>query len=138
MILKENIFRVTNNLPSRENRNDIDRRLIDYHLVEQDPVKVAPKTYKVLLENDRVRVLEVRLKPGKKSPLHPHPAYIIYALSTCNVRFTLPDGKTKEVRMRSGEAAWSDAESHAVDNIGSTEVHILNIELKGAQEEKKK
>jgi quercetin dioxygenase-like cupin family protein len=128
----------TSDILKDEDRNDIDRRLIDYYLVEQDPVKVAPKTYKVLLENDRVRVLEVRLKPGKKSPLHSHPAYIIYALSTCKVRFTLPDGKTQEVKMRSGEAAWSDAESHAVDNIGSTEVHILNIELKGTQGEKKK
>jgi quercetin dioxygenase-like cupin family protein len=117
-----------------EDRNDIDRRLIDYHLVEHDPAIIAPKIYKVLLENDQVRILEVRLKPGKKSPMHSHPAYIIYALSTCKVRFTLPDGKTKEVKMEAGEAAWSDAESHAVDNIGRTEVHVLNIELKGTQE----
>lgn len=128
----------TSDILKDEDRNDIDRRLIDYHLVEQDPVKVAPEIYKVLLENDRVRVLEVRLRPGKKSPMHSHPAYIIYALSTCKVRFTFADGKTKEVKTRPGEAAWSDAESHAVDNIGSTEVHILNIELKGTQEEEKK
>lgn len=128
----------TSDILKDEDRNDIDRRLIDYHTVEQDPVKTAPKIYKVLLENDRVRVLEVRLKPGKKSPMHSHPAYIAYALSTCKVRFTLPDGKTKEIKIKAGEAAWSDAESHAVDNIGNTEVHVLNIELKGTQEEKKK
>jgi quercetin dioxygenase-like cupin family protein len=121
-----------------EDRNNIDKRLMDYHLVEHDPVKVAPKIYKVLLENDRVRVLEIRLKPGGKAPMHSHPAYIAYALSTCKVRFTLPDGTTKEVKMKAGEAAWSDAESHAVENIGSTKVHVLNIELKGTQEEKKK
>jgi quercetin dioxygenase-like cupin family protein len=107
--------------------------LVDYHLMEQDPVKVAPKIYKVLLENDRVRVLEVRLKPGGKAPMHSHSAYIAYALSTCKVRFTLSDGKTKEMKMKAGEAAWSDAESHAVDNIGSTKVHVLNIELKEPQ-----
>ena len=70
---------------------------------------MAPKIYKVLLENERIRVLEVRLKPSKKSPT---------------------DGKTKEVKMKAGEAAWSDAESHAVDNIGCTRVRVLNIELK--------
>jgi quercetin dioxygenase-like cupin family protein len=133
IVFKEGAMSASDNILKDEDRSDIDRRLIDYHLVEQDPVKVAPKTYKVLLENDRVRVLEVRLKPGRGSPLHSHPAYIIYALSTCKVRLTLPNGKTKEVRMRSGEATWSDAESHAVDNIGSTEVHVLNIELKGTQ-----
>jgi hypothetical protein len=32
----------------------------------QDPVKTSPQYYKVLLENDQVRVLEYRLKPGEK------------------------------------------------------------------------
>jgi quercetin dioxygenase-like cupin family protein len=96
----------------------------------QDPVKLAPEIYKVLLENDLVRVLEIHLKPGGHSPMHSHPAYIAYALTDSKVRFTLADGKTKELEMKAGEAAWSDAESHAVDNIGSTEARVLNIELK--------
>jgi len=33
----------------------------------QDPVKTSPQYYKVLLENDQVRVLEYRLKAGEKS-----------------------------------------------------------------------
>nr|NIP31626.1 hypothetical protein [Candidatus Dadabacteria bacterium]NIQ16433.1 hypothetical protein [Candidatus Dadabacteria bacterium] len=44
----------------------------------QDAVKVAPESYKVLLENDRVRVLEFQIKPGKKDAMHSHPAYIVY------------------------------------------------------------
>jgi hypothetical protein len=35
-----------------------------------DDVKVAPDVYKVLLENDEVRVLEARLKQGAKSEMH--------------------------------------------------------------------
>jgi hypothetical protein len=58
-------------------------------------------------------------------------------LSTHKVRFTLSDGKTKEVKMRSGEATWSDAVSHAVDNLGTTEAHVLNIELKELDKKKK-
>jgi hypothetical protein len=34
----------------------------------QDPVKASPQYYKVLLENDQVRVLEYRLKAGDKEP----------------------------------------------------------------------
>ena len=30
-----------------------------------DAVSVAPHVYKVLLENDRVRVLDSRMKPGE-------------------------------------------------------------------------
>ena len=36
----------------------------------QDPVKLSPHYYKVLLENDQVRVFEYRLKPGEKEPMH--------------------------------------------------------------------
>ena len=43
----------------------------------QDPVKVAPGIYKVILENDHVRVLEVTLKPGEKVPMHSHPASVV-------------------------------------------------------------
>ncbi len=32
----------------------------------QDPVKVAPGNYKVTLDNSRVRVLDIHIKPGEK------------------------------------------------------------------------
>ncbi len=34
----------------------------------QDPVKVAPDIYKVRLENDQVRVLDIHLKQGLNPP----------------------------------------------------------------------
>ena len=102
-----------------------------------DPVKVAPKAFKVLLENDRLRVLEVRVNPGRKLPMHSHPAYLVYALTPHKVRVTFPDGKTKEVEIKAGEVLWSEGMSHAVDNIGATEVHVLNIELKQPEKRKK-
>ena len=42
----------------------------------EDAVKVAPHVYKVALENDRVRVLETRMKPGDKTSMHSHPAVV--------------------------------------------------------------
>ena len=97
---------------------------------DRDPVEVAPEVYSVLFENDRVRVLEIRLRPGGKSPTHSHPAYAIYALAAGKVRFTLPDGTSKELELEAGQAGWSEAETHEVDNLGDTEVRALNIELK--------
>src|SRR5207248_2474521 len=47
----------------------------------QDPLKASPQYYKILLENDRVRVLEYRLKPGEKEAMHSHPAGVVYVLS---------------------------------------------------------
>jgi len=97
----------------------------------QDPAKVSPGTTKVLLENDRVRVLDVRVKPGGKVPMHSHPAYVVYFLSDGKTRFTYPDGKTEEREGKAGAAAWSEAVTHAAENVGTTELHVLNIELKG-------
>jgi hypothetical protein len=36
----------------------------------EDAAKVAPHVYKVVFENDRVRVLEARLGPGVKTQMH--------------------------------------------------------------------
>jgi len=102
-------------------------------VMAQDPVKVAPEIYKVLLENDRVRVLEYRSKPGDKEAMHSHPANLIYMLSTAKVKFTLPDGTAKESQLKAGEVNWREAETHAVENVGDTDAHVLIIELKEPQ-----
>lgn len=96
----------------------------------QDPVKVAPDIYKVALENSHVRVLDIRLAPGGKIPMHSHPAFVIYALGDCKVKFTYPGGKSEEVVMTAGQAVWSKPVTHAAENVGTTELHVLNIEMK--------
>lgn len=96
----------------------------------QDAVAVAPHVYKVLFENDRVRLLEVRMKPGDSSSMHSHPAYAIYPLSDAKAKFTSPDSDGVEVELKAGEALFHDAESHAVENLGTTEAHVILFELK--------
>ncbi len=98
--------------------------------VKADPVQIAPSTYKVLLEDDRARVLDIRLPGRGHSPLHSHPGYIAYALSDARVRFTRPDGSTQEVSMKAGDCISCPAETHEVDNLLDSECHVLNIELK--------
>jgi quercetin dioxygenase-like cupin family protein len=49
--------------------------------MSQDAVKVAPEIYRVLLENDRLRVLEAVVKPRRESEMHPHPPNVTYVLS---------------------------------------------------------
>ena len=99
----------------------------------QDPVKVSPEYYKVLLDNDEMRLLEVRIKPGEKEPVHSHPPGVVYALSDAKVKSTSADGKSEEVKMKNGEARWRDATTHSVENTGDTEVRALVIELKKAK-----
>jgi len=98
--------------------------------VAQDPLKVAVKNYKLLLENDRVRVLEARVAPGEKVPKHSHPANVTYTLQGGKAKFATPDGKTIEAELKAGEASWADVETHSPENVGSTEIRVLIVELK--------
>jgi hypothetical protein len=98
----------------------------------QDPVKLSPQYYTVRLENDRVRVLEYRLKPGEKEVMHSHPAYIVHILSDATLRTTLPNGTMSESTVKNNEIFWVDPTSHAAENIGQTDLHLIIIELKGS------
>jgi beta-alanine degradation protein BauB len=96
----------------------------------QDPAKQSPDKYKVIFNNDKMRVLDVRLKAGDKSPMHSHPNYVVYSFNNSTVKFTSKDGKSTDVKIKAGECTWRNAETHAVENTGKTDVHVLNIELK--------
>ena len=96
----------------------------------QDPVKTSPQYYKVLLENDQVRVLEYRLKAGEKEPMHSHPAGVVYVLSGAKLKFSYPDGRTEERAAATGETIWRDPTTHAVKNVGDTEAHAIAIDVK--------
>lgn len=98
----------------------------------QDPVKVAPKLYKVIFEDEHVRVLEVKGKPGEKAPMHSHADYVVYAISGGKVKHTAPDGKTSENDMKAGSAMWVNAESHASEIVGPGELHVILVEMKHA------
>ena len=96
----------------------------------QDPVQVDPQHYKVLLDNEYVRILDVRHKPGEKAPMHSHPHHVIYALAGGTIKSTSADGKTNTETVKAGQVVWNDAETHTVENIGKTETHAIDIELK--------
>ena len=95
-----------------------------------DPVTVAPKMYKVLLENHRVRVLEARVKPGVTAPMHSHPASVVCFVSDSKAKFTYPDGKSEVIEGKGGHVMWFDGLAHSVEDVGKHEAHALIIELK--------
>ena len=96
----------------------------------KDAAKVAPHIYKVLFENERVRILDVSMRPGDRSEIHSHPAYWVYLLSGGKVRFTAPSGETAEVDLPTGASMWREAEEHSTENVGGTAIHALFCEPK--------
>ncbi|SRR5260370_29124721 len=96
----------------------------------QDPAKVDPAHYKVIFNNPQVRILDVHLKPGEKTPMHSHPDLIAYPLTGGTMKSTLPDGKTTTATIKAGHAVWHKSQTHSSENVGKTEIHALGIELK--------
>ncbi len=95
----------------------------------RDPAVTDPESYRVIFENERVRVLEYRDGPGDRTQPHRHPDTVMYTLSSFSRRLTA-DGRQVEVELPAGQVRWVSAQEHAGENIGRTATHALFVELK--------
>jgi quercetin dioxygenase-like cupin family protein len=98
----------------------------------QDPVKVSPKNYHVVIDNPQVRVLHVAVAPGDKTAMHEHPDNVTVLLTDGNMKFTDGDGKSQTVEMKAGQATWSDRQKHMGVNAGASPLEAIVVELKGS------
>jgi len=103
-----------------------------------DAMRAAPDHHDILLENDKVRVLDTRLGPGERTPVHAHqwPA-TLYVLSWSDfVRYdpegnVLVDSRSMATKPAVGSAIWSGPLApHYVRNVGKVELHIIAVEMK--------
>ena len=85
---------------------------------------------KPLLENEQIRVRELRLAPGAKQPAAPHPNTFLYALTDGGLVFTPPGRTAYELSFKAGEALWIPAQETATSNEGDKEVRALMVEVK--------
>jgi hypothetical protein len=97
--------------------------------MNEDPVATNPDKYKVIFENDRVRVLEYSDNPGDMTTPHMHPDSVMFTLSNFERKLHFGD-KVVSVSKKSGEASWLPRQRHAGENIGNTSTHVIFVELK--------
>jgi quercetin dioxygenase-like cupin family protein len=95
----------------------------------QDRTAVVPST-KVLLDNEHVRVQYHDVATGETIPFHSHPATVVYALEPYKAKLKLPNGTEVVREGKAGDTFWSDATTHSVENLGTTQIHNLVVELK--------
>lgn len=98
---------------------------------DDDPTVTDPEHYRVLWENEFVRVLDYSDTPGDMTHEHEHPNSVMVTLSSFERRLS-SDGRTTDVALPSGVAVWLGAQRHSGENIGSTGTHTILVELKGA------
>jgi len=97
--------------------------------MSRDPTETDPDKYKVVFENERVRVLEYRDKPGDRTSPHQHPDSVMYTLATFERRLIHGD-QERDVQLQAGRVVWVAAQEHQGENIGTTDSHSIFIELK--------
>lgn len=96
---------------------------------ELDPCVTNPDAYRVLFENDRVRVLEYHDRPHHRTTVHGHPDSVMVTLSSFRRRLGV-GSRELDVELGSGEARWLDAQQHYGENIGDTDTRAIFVELK--------
>jgi quercetin dioxygenase-like cupin family protein len=96
----------------------------------QDATIANPNTVHVKLDNDKVRVLEAELPPGGKEKVHSHPASVIYVISGGRIRNHNSDGSVVVRELAAGETIYRDPMTHWTENIGTTTVHLVLVEVK--------
>jgi len=109
-----------------------------HDLPAHDAMTAARQDHKLLLENESVRVLETRVRPGERTAVHSHPwPAAMYVVSFSDfVRYD-PDGKvlidsrTMSSKPQAGAAVWSPAVPlHYIENVGNSDLLIVAVELK--------
>lgn len=98
-----------------------------------DVLAASPDNFRLVLENDRVRVLEYTLLPGKRDRRHTHPKRVAHVISGGKLRVHFPDGRHFDFDEKTGDSSWGEPSPlHDTENIGTTPIRILLVEVKEA------
>jgi hypothetical protein len=103
-----------------------------------DAVAAAPKNHRVLLENERVRVLDVTVAPGERQPVHAHcwPSvmHIMYEGVSRNYDAEgrlIDELKVAPPTSEFPKTIWlQPTPPHSVHNLDSKPIRLLRVELK--------
>lgn len=102
------------------------------HFLRAQQTEAAhPDTPKLLIENQFVRVFEIRVPPGAFEPKHSHARGLTIALSDyANEATSYPEGKVTRGQSKFGDVRWAEPVTHEARNTGTTEQRVIRIELK--------
>ncbi|PYU49780.1 MAG: hypothetical protein DMG53_04440 [Acidobacteria bacterium] len=113
-------------------------RLVNIYLSDQperapvadDAVKLDPKHNEVLLENSRIRVVRIHFAPGESGPMVDKRPRVIIVLTDSHATVTLPDGHSEVRDAKAGTVYFGNAGRQATNNIGTTPLENVVVELK--------
>src|ERR1035437_1525540 len=107
--------------------------IISQEELPRDIVRVASSRVRVDFENDRTRVLRLTLGAGEMIPTHDDRAGVLSSTPGSRIRFTMPDGKSQDVELKTGETRWMPDARRVTRNLADGPVEMLYIESKRPQ-----
>jgi quercetin dioxygenase-like cupin family protein len=93
----------------------------------QDAMQYGLKHLKVLAEDEKVRVLKYAPEKGDKTPMHSHPSTVVYVIKGGRVRFTMPDGSTRDAELKTGDSLLRPPVTHADEALDDLEVVLVEL-----------
>lgn len=89
----------------------------------------SPEIYKVLAQDERLKVIAVVWRPGQKDVLHAHPANGVYYLTDCSIRIYAQDGSFRDAQPKAGYAVvQGPIPGHVLENIGTSDCRLIMFE----------
>ncbi len=105
--------------------------LLMTHLAAQaQGPKPTSEPSKALLDNERMRVSEMRWTPGAKVGLPNRPDQFAYLLTDATLVFSTPGKTPYQLDLKAGEATLLPAQSTEAENDSDKEVRALLVEIK--------
>jgi quercetin dioxygenase-like cupin family protein len=124
------------NKTSVGNKDNVASKNSGVHHINRDALTASPENFKLLLENEYVRVLEYTLNPGQKDHWHTHPPKSSYVVSGGQLKIYLENDSSFIATDTAGTASWMDyVGKHYVENIGTTPVKVILTEIKSLQQQ---
>ncbi|PYS97824.1 MAG: hypothetical protein DMF63_18570 [Acidobacteria bacterium] len=113
-------------------RNIFIELLKDKTAPSSKPFPILSDGHLILIDNDRVRVNRLVLKPGESSKMHTHPMHGLgIILYDSRIELIAPDGTIRNLEPKAGDHAWQNAgTTHVIKNVGSNVFEAIDIELK--------
>jgi quercetin dioxygenase-like cupin family protein len=105
-----------------------------------DALVAAPGHHTLLLENERIRVLETHIPPGDTTPIHTHRWPSVYYITSWSQFLRTDDKGWVIVGSRKVESLaepptvlWSEAlPPHALQNVGDADIRLVSVEPKAS------
>ena len=97
------------------------------------PTALDPAHFRLILENDHVKVIRVRLGPHEKSMVMEIPAHVMTCLTDQHVRISRPRGKPAERSQKAGYTGWLDRDEYGLENLADQPAEWILVIPSGAE-----